>query len=142
MTFCSHCGAELKQDENFCSKCGSSLRHYNKVSTQGKRFINFIIDYVGFFIFAVIIVILLDITGLYTALGLYQLNETFLGFLLITFYYVFFETLYQKTPAKFLTKTKVIMANGQKPDFNHIFGRTLSRFIPFEPLSFLFSPIG
>ena len=58
-------------------------------------------------------------------------------------YYVFFESIWQRTPAKFLTKTKVVMVDGSKPDFKHILGRTLARLIPFDHLSFLSShPVG
>ncbi len=59
-------------------------------------------------------------------------------------YFIFFESIWQKTPAKWITKTKVVDMNGNKPSFLRILGRSLTRFIPFEPLSFLFSkyPIG
>ncbi|MBC7796825.1 MAG: RDD family protein [Pyrinomonadaceae bacterium] len=53
------------------------------------------------------------------------------------FYYVFFETIFQKTPAKFITGTKVVMQDGSKPDLGAIIARTVIRFIPFEAFSFL-----
>lgn len=61
---------------------------------------------------------------------------TFLG------YYGFMEFKYQKTLAKFVTKTKVVTSNGLKPDKEKIFIRTLSRLIPFEHLSYFVSVIG
>ena len=58
-------------------------------------------------------------------------------------YYMLFEIFWQKTPGKWITRTKVVMADGSKPDFLHILGRTFSRFIPFEPFSFLGkNPVG
>lgn len=57
-------------------------------------------------------------------------------------YYVFFEGIFQRTPAKFLTRTKVVMENGERPHLHAIFIRTLVRFVPFEPLSFLFGSSG
>jgi uncharacterized RDD family membrane protein YckC len=50
-----------------------------------------------------------------------------------------FEYLTGRTLAKYITKTKVIDENGEKPDFKKILLRTLSRIFPFEPLSFLVS---
>jgi uncharacterized RDD family membrane protein YckC/type II secretory pathway pseudopilin PulG len=59
-------------------------------------------------------------------------------------YYAICEALWQKTPAKFITQTKVVMRDGSKPPFLNILGRSFSRIIPFEAFSFLFGayPIG
>jgi uncharacterized RDD family membrane protein YckC len=54
-------------------------------------------------------------------------------------YYLFFEGLLGITPAKLLTGTQVTDESGNKPRFGNILGRTLSRFIPFDALSFLFA---
>jgi hypothetical protein len=50
-------------------------------------------------------------------------------------YYLFFETILQKTPAKLLTGTKVVDENLTKPNMTSILIRTLSRIAPFEPFS-------
>ena len=52
-------------------------------------------------------------------------------------YWIFFEYGFGKTPAKFITKTKVVSINGKKPNLGQVMGRTFCRFIPFEPFSFL-----
>lgn len=52
-------------------------------------------------------------------------------------YLIFFEYLFQATPAKLFTGSKVIMTNGTKPSIKTIFLRTLIRHIPFETFSFL-----
>lgn len=51
-------------------------------------------------------------------------------------YYVVFEGLFQVTPGKLITGTRVVDSNGHKPTFFQIFVRSLTRFVPFEPLSF------
>jgi hypothetical protein len=77
--------------------------------------------------------------------ALWQHLETVIGrqgtlfILLILFrlvYYPFFETLLGTTPAKILTRTRVVTVSGDKISFNDSFNRTLSRFVPFESFSF------
>jgi uncharacterized RDD family membrane protein YckC len=50
-------------------------------------------------------------------------------------YYFVFEMMFQRTPAKFITRTKVVLLDGSRPSSLVIAKRTLSRFMPFEPLS-------
>lgn len=50
-------------------------------------------------------------------------------------YYFSFETLFQKTPAKFLTSTRVVFADGSRPDAATIAKRSLIRLVPFEVIS-------
>ncbi len=42
-----------------------------------------------------------------------------------------------RTFGKLVTNTKVVMPNGNPPGFWPIIGRTILRYLPFEPLSFL-----
>jgi hypothetical protein len=51
-------------------------------------------------------------------------------------YYPFYELLFNATPAKFFTETRVVSDLEAKPETIQIVARTLSRFIPFEPFSF------
>lgn len=51
-------------------------------------------------------------------------------------YYIFFEGLFQVTPGKLITRTRVVDLNGNKPTFLQIVGRSFARFVPFEPFSF------
>jgi hypothetical protein len=51
-------------------------------------------------------------------------------------YYCFFEITLQASPAKMLTETRVISDDGDKPTPGAVIKRTLSRFIPFNALSF------
>ena len=57
-------------------------------------------------------------------------------------YYILAEFLFQRTIGKLLTRTKVVTTTGDKPTLKQIVGRTLSRSIPFEYLSYLGSPSG
>jgi uncharacterized RDD family membrane protein YckC len=63
----------------------------------------------------------------------------FLGWLLYAGYFIVCEHVWQKTPAKFITKTKVVMHDGSRAPFKNVFGRSFARIIPFEPFSFLFN---
>lgn len=63
---------------------------------------------------------------------------TFLTVFLL--YYMLFEALIQRTPAKILTRTKVVNADdGSRPGLTDIVKRTLIRLFPFEPVSGTFS---
>ncbi|MCX2743261.1 RDD family protein [Mangrovivirga sp. M17] len=50
-------------------------------------------------------------------------------------YYLFFESVFKRTPGKMITGSKVIAEKGSLT-FGKVLGRTFSRFVPFEPLSF------
>jgi uncharacterized RDD family membrane protein YckC len=52
-------------------------------------------------------------------------------------YYFFFEYLFNTTPGKLLTETRVVADDGIKPSVNTILKRTACRFIPAEAISFL-----
>ena len=52
-------------------------------------------------------------------------------------YYSVFEATTGRTVGKFITKTKVVNEKGEKPNFGMTLIRSLCRYIPFEPLSFL-----
>lgn len=54
-------------------------------------------------------------------------------------YYILFESLLQRTPAKYLTGTIVVNEEGARPSTLQIIGRSFARIIPFEALSILFS---
>jgi uncharacterized RDD family membrane protein YckC len=60
-----------------------------------------------------------------------------LGISLLILYYFIFESIWQRTPAKFITGTKVVTYDGTKPTTGAIAKRTLIRLVPFEAFSFL-----
>lgn len=106
-------------------------------TTRGKRLGNLILDSIFFLPFAFMVGLFLGITGLYHSLRVEEWNETLFGLIIIIIYYTLSESIWGKTIAKFITKTKVVTNDGTKPDFARILGRSLARCIPFEALSFL-----
>ncbi len=111
------------------------------VASTGKRFANFILDRIFFYIFLFVLSFLFG-TSINDGSG--DISTFFVLILLLSIpgYWVLFEYFLGKTPAKYITQTKVVTNKGNKPSFLNIVGRTLCRFIPFEPFSFLASSIG
>ena len=115
----------------------------NKTASGGLRFANHIIDFIGYFLFSILIGIFLGIISLITGLDISWLenmgtiSEYFFAFVIMSSYYIFFESIFNQTPGKMITKTKVVTEKGEKPTFENILTRTLCRFIPFEAFSFL-----
>ena len=111
---------------------------------SGDRLINFIVDMITFILLWLIVSFILILIGFnqtYTdstgetlpIIPMIIVVPTFWG------YYVFAELLFQRTLGKLLTRTKVVTKTGDKPGFGQILGRTLSRSIPFEYFSYLFT---
>jgi Predicted membrane protein/domain len=120
----------IEKQKEFCSKQVSLLT----------RLVHFIVDSILFNAIAGL---------LYTAFGLFvDFTEEspfeiwhFLFVLAAFFgYYIFMETTYQTTVGKLITKTRVVMKDGNKPGISDIIGRTACRLIPLDPISFLFVP--
>lgn len=146
--FCKKCGSEMMAGAQFCNKCGYPVddtlvaaNPYVLVApaTTGKRLVNYIVDYITEFLILFIFVIL---AGLFT--GTLATTILILGYVFYFGYYLILESLFGRTLGKVFTKTKVVDRQGNKPSFWRIFGRSLSRYIPFEPFSFLFGayPMG
>ena len=56
---------------------------------------------------------------------------------LMLVYYLPSEALFGRTVGKLVTRTRVVSQSGGPPDFLQVLRRTLIRFVPFEPFSFL-----
>jgi uncharacterized RDD family membrane protein YckC len=114
-------------------------------ASKGKRFANFIIDYIGQLIIGgaigIAMAIISEITGDYEYVAwidtMGTLGEYALGIVILIVYYMLFETITGRTLGKYITNTKVLTEDGQKPEADKILYRTLSRMIPFEAFSFL-----
>jgi uncharacterized RDD family membrane protein YckC len=114
------------------------------LSSRGKRFLNHILDMIFFFIFSYIFGIFLGIVLVLISPSVVQnfdennvLLNYFLNFIAGMIYYSTLEVLTGRTIGKFITGTKVVTNSGKKPEYGTILLRTLCRYIPFEPLSFL-----
>jgi uncharacterized RDD family membrane protein YckC len=66
-----------------------------------------------------------------------KIPDVLFGMLVSLLYYLPQEALWGKTLAKFVTGTRVVSATGGPPTFRQIVGRTFSRMIPFEALTYL-----
>jgi len=112
------------------------------VVNSGIRFLNFLIDFIVIMILALIISFIIGLLVQPTDPALIQI----IGYVLIlgTFfgYYAIMEIKFQKTLGKFITKTKVVKMDGEKPENGDIITRTFCRLIPFDQISFLFTKNG
>jgi uncharacterized RDD family membrane protein YckC len=107
---------------------------------MGSRLLNYLFDLFGIGLLTFAIEALLELLGL-KALLLKQ-NSLLMGIVIVTTYYTVLEGLTGRTLGKLITGTYVVTAEGLKPGFRTILGRTLCRFIPFEAFTFLFSSVG
>ncbi|MBF0344838.1 MAG: protein kinase [Nitrospirae bacterium] len=108
------------------------------ITARIKRLYNYTIDLIVVCIAALLFRAILYKTGLFNNTDGFT-KEAFLFVGLYALYYTAFEFASGKSIAKFITHTRVVRADGSKPDISHIIIRSLLRIIPFEPLSFLFN---
>lgn len=138
--FCSKCGVKNAEGVKFCKDCGNQIGTQPGTATPSElilpaslmqRFVNRFVDGFGMYIFGAISV----------GIGLTLFGDTIgiiIGLIGFLGYHFIFEALFQRTFGKMLTGTKVVNMQGEKPSLLSLLGRTLARYIPFEPLSFLF----
>lgn len=112
-----------------------------KTVAPGPRFAHFIIDMIAFQ--AVFYVIDYLIQVVFNAVSFSPSLDLTVGliyglFTLLAYagFYAIFEWKFQRTPAKWLTKTVVIDEYGNKPDLRTILLRSLIRYVPFEQFTF------
>lgn len=118
------------------------------VATQGKRFLNLLIDrvmfYVAVFALSLLVGVIFRVVGYYEGLdrmqNLGKLEDVILSVIIIVLYYLIFETFTGRTIGKYITNTSVVNEFGEKPAFDIILKRTLIRIIPFDALTFLSTP--
>lgn len=108
-----------------------------ETASKGTRFANYIVDLI------VLIALNFGITFLLVFAGIpfyFPIAGDYIfGFIVGTLYYTLMESAFDKSLGKFLTGTKVIKTNGDKPSFVNYLGRSAARSIPFNALVFLFS---
>lgn len=100
------------------------------------RLYNFLFDSIAFFFAVVLVSMLLK----------NHIERESLKYFLIPLYYVYyfvFESTSGQTIGKMITKTKVVSVNhSQRVGMLNIFWRTISRLIPIDVFSYLFSNRG
>lgn len=106
---------------------------------KGKRFANLLVDYVGATIFAMVVMVVVNLLGILTFIEMENgITGRLIGWLSYVAYYVLFEGLANgKTLGKYITRTRVVTYDGYQPASNQILGRSFSRIVPFEAFSFL-----
>lgn len=103
-----------------------------------RRLLNFFIDYAFYMLFSVLIFEMIGIVSGQEAIQpIRDLPGLLSVFVSMSAYYIGFESTTGRTPAKFITGTRVVTVDGKKPSFGQIVIRTLCRLIPFEAFSFL-----
>lgn len=152
--YCQQCANPLPQEARFCNKCRHSVSGMPVLSPVPvppealvlpasilRRLSNFLIDGVASYIPFVLGVVYISYAPLSNELAFIIY---YAGLFLSLGYHLLCESIWQRTLGKVITGTKVVDRNGNKPSFLKILGRSLVRFIPFEPFSFLFSgyPVG
>jgi uncharacterized RDD family membrane protein YckC len=107
-------------------------------ASKQKRFLNWIIDGLIMLIIVRLTVNFIDSSEILNRINSFDLIQTYVFWRIIFFiYYGFTEVLLSRSPAKYFTKTIVVMEDGSKPSPKTIFVRTILRIFPFEPWSFL-----
>ena len=114
----------------------------SSIVSSGTRLIHSIVDFFGFFILAFILSSILQL--FYSPSDEQTIKLVGYGLLFVSFllYFVFMEYKFQKTIGKFITKTKVVMNDGRRPELKEIFIRAICRLIPFDNFSYLFMKNG
>ena len=124
--------------EESTSEKEQKVKVNSNVVGSGIRFLNFLIDSI---IASVLSFIISFIIGFFVQTS-DQETISIIGFLILVVtyiaYYSIMEIKFQKTIGKFITKTKVVKLNGQKPSNSDIISRSFYRFLPFDRISFLF----
>lgn len=130
------------------------MRKYLRVvdlhrASKGARFVNSLLDGIFLQIAYYAIVFIFGVFSLLTTNGETIDSEAIENdaainfyFLLVYFllhfgYFILMEYYLGKTLGKYITGTSVISIDGNRPTIGQIVGRTFSRLVPFEALSFL-----
>ena len=119
---------------------------YNAVlASTGKRFLNFLVDVIIFYVVLVFI-----LAGLFISRGYEyrttdefssQLLERIVGLILFASFYFLFEIICKgRTIGKLITGTKAVNEDGTEMEPKTILLRSLCRVVPLEPFSGLGNP--
>jgi len=132
--------SEIK--EKLTSKKKEKEKIDSNIANSTSRFVNYIIDIIAWYVLAYIFAIVLGFfyqPSFPNGTRFYALIVLIASFFM---YFVIMEVMFQKTLGKFVTKTKVVKENGEKPEVTDIVARTFCRLIPLEQFSFLINKNG
>ena len=104
-------------------------------ASKGKRFANFLIDYIIAILLTVVIFVIADFLHLnFVSTGL--ISNLFSLFLFALYYIICEGSLKGKTIGKLITKTRAVNIDGSRMDMSTVVKRSFSRVVPFEQFSF------
>jgi uncharacterized RDD family membrane protein YckC len=110
-------------------------------ASRGLRFGNYLVDQFACFGITIGLVLVTGVgSGVMT--GPNPLKNYLVGGLIRVSYYITCEATVGRTLGKLITGTRVVSESGDQPSFAQIVGRSLSRLVPFDGLSFLGSSPG
>ena len=109
-----------------------------QLAGKWRRFFTWVLDYVGFVVLSMIVGLVLGLVLRNRVHAVFEGGWRYVySFAVMISYYVFFEGLWGRTPAKMMLGTTVIDMRGRPPTLGAVFKRTPARFVPFEGLTFL-----
>jgi len=111
-------------------------------ATKNLRFVNWIVDIIGYYIFVFVVVYILariapDVVN--SVLG-YDSDSKLMQYVFAYLFFFIYFTLLEgftkgKTLGKFITGTRAVKEDGSAITFIDAIKRSLSRMVPFEPFS-------
>jgi len=105
-------------------------------ASDDRRLLNLLIDsFLIVLIYKGLLIVAISSAGSEANIQFIETSDWLIKILVVAFYYFLFELIFQKTPGKGITSTRVVMVDGSKPNAEAIIKRTLIRFIPFEAFS-------
>lgn len=110
----------------------------NLYASLGKRFANYIIDYIAHVMLLVVVLAIVEvfIPGTLESYGRTNfLLRMIPATVVILVYYSVLEGIFGTSLGKLVTGTRVVTLDGNKPRFETILTRSLCRLIPFEAFS-------
>lgn len=117
------------------------------LASNQQRLANYLIDYAAQIAFGALIGTVIGLTAFFgenpvlSVIGnMTKIQEYIFGYVIALIYYNVTEIFLGRSIGKFITKTIIVLEDGTRPDYKTILMRTICRFIPFNPLSFLGTP--
>lgn len=116
----------------------TSMDALNRRASKVERFVNWVVDFL-FIVWGGFFLIMFGVGGLLWDLYRVDIGGDVAGVVILLgwwfLYYFILELAFGRTVGKFITGTKVVNREGEKPSAGKIALRTLIRFVPFEALS-------
>lgn len=117
------------------------------LATAGTRLLNNIIDTIVFYMIVILLFFLIGLISAFIAIdevdelvNWFVEHNMFFTLFVLFIYFSVMEFITGKSVGKAITRTTVVLENGEKPNYKTVAIRTVSRFVPFEGFSFLGTP--